>query len=492
MSNFRYSPLDLAKNTIRLLLIHKGNWKDDIFCTLIEALSDADEGIPYKALSYTWGGDKHRPGGPENLPNVWVDNQQFDKSPLTDNLFGALRQIREIDRDVVLWTDAICIDQSNDTEKGHQVNQMGAIYSAAEEVLVWLGPGNEYTEALMKTINWINQRAEGFLRDQETKSYQQWFNTCRFFALEHLKYIESPSGSSYRRVLEELLSRKWFKRVWVLQEIALAKTAIILCGSSSCTARTFGVMPALLGIEVDDSTQARLDVMPRIRKRTWWSSQRRLHHLIGKFGASEATIARDRIYALLHMSEDARGLECLRPCYKKSDSEVFRDTASFIMFGEVLSHEHALPEFTIAELGLPILQLVEKAFSWALREGGRNNEAAQKTVNTIIEYLSQGRLECDELLKSLSKKHSLLPEVSLLLSHGKAFLTSSFGEKGCMLKITSAGRMTQTVQLSFPKDNPAIPLLVAQEDDMSGIPPMERFLSERPNLPDVWAGQGVR
>ncbi|KAM5382992.1 hypothetical protein ACJA88_003525 [Fusarium oxysporum] len=397
MSSFQYYPLDLSKNSIRLLQIHKGNWQDDIFCTLVEALSGADEGIPYKALSYTWGGDKHRPGGPESLPRVWVDNQEFDKSQLTDNLFAALRQIRQIDQDVILWADAICIDQSNDTEKGHQVNQMGAIYSAAEEVLVWLGPGNEYIESLMKTIEWIDQKAEGFLRDQENKTYQEWVDTCQFFASEHLEYVEFQRNWVYRRVLEELLSRKWFKRVWVLQEIAMAKTAIILCGSSSCPARTFGVMPALLGIEVDEGTQARLDVMPRIRKRTWWSSQRRLHHLIDKFWESEATISRDRIYALLHMSEDAYGSESLRPCYKKSDSEVFRDTASFIIFGEVLSHEYALPDFTLAELRSPFVQLVEKALSWVLREGGRHNEGAQRTADIIIGYLNQGRLEIDEL-----------------------------------------------------------------------------------------------
>jgi hypothetical protein len=35
--------------------------------------------------------------------------------------------------------DAICIDQDNILERGHQVKQMGEIYSYAGTVLTWLG-----------------------------------------------------------------------------------------------------------------------------------------------------------------------------------------------------------------------------------------------------------------------------------------------------------------------------------------------------------------
>jgi hypothetical protein len=38
-----------------------------------------------------------------------------------------------------LWIDAICIDQNNLAERGHQVERMGRIYDCATEVLIWLG-----------------------------------------------------------------------------------------------------------------------------------------------------------------------------------------------------------------------------------------------------------------------------------------------------------------------------------------------------------------
>ena len=33
-----------------------------------------------------------------------------------------------------IWIDAICIDQSNGVEKGHQVSIMNRIYRSAEEI----------------------------------------------------------------------------------------------------------------------------------------------------------------------------------------------------------------------------------------------------------------------------------------------------------------------------------------------------------------------
>lgn len=37
-----------------------------------------------------------------------------------------------------MWIDAICIDQSNVSERVHQVAQMSEIYSRATDVHVWL------------------------------------------------------------------------------------------------------------------------------------------------------------------------------------------------------------------------------------------------------------------------------------------------------------------------------------------------------------------
>lgn len=43
----------------------------------------------------------------------------------------------------MLWADAICINQDDVQEKGHQVNMMGKIYTKAIGVIVWLGQDYE-------------------------------------------------------------------------------------------------------------------------------------------------------------------------------------------------------------------------------------------------------------------------------------------------------------------------------------------------------------
>lgn len=40
------------------------------------------------------------------------------------------------------------------------------------------------------------------------------------------------SASAFAAPIESLLEREWFKRVWVRQEISLARQAIVFCGAS--------------------------------------------------------------------------------------------------------------------------------------------------------------------------------------------------------------------------------------------------------------------
>lgn len=43
------------------------------------------------------------------------------------------------DEELVLWVDALCIDQVHMPERIHQVSIMGRIYGKCDEVYVWLG-----------------------------------------------------------------------------------------------------------------------------------------------------------------------------------------------------------------------------------------------------------------------------------------------------------------------------------------------------------------
>jgi hypothetical protein len=83
----------------------------------------------YKCLSYTWGEPCE---GREILLNGYIFR-------VRDNLFGFLDIARRLFPMEFLWVDAICIDQSNLAERGHQVERMGRVYECAMSVLIWLG-----------------------------------------------------------------------------------------------------------------------------------------------------------------------------------------------------------------------------------------------------------------------------------------------------------------------------------------------------------------
>jgi Heterokaryon incompatibility protein (HET) len=110
-------------------------------------------------LSYTWR-DPHPvltqqrglnwDESPENV--ILCDGPRL---AITRNLSDALHQFRQIGILRPLWIDAVCINQADLDERGIQVAVMGAIFSNAEEVLVWLGaedPTSNEAGALLTQI----------------------------------------------------------------------------------------------------------------------------------------------------------------------------------------------------------------------------------------------------------------------------------------------------------------------------------------------------
>ena len=138
-----------ATDHIRLLRpsrIKRKLWKLKVF--------SLQKAPPFAALSYSWGDrrgdvfinidtgsttagllistDLHRA-----MIRLSKANRQRQK---TDALGEATRKLRW------LWIDAICIDQTSNSEKSHQVTMMRTIYKAADRVYVWLGEGTSWID----------------------------------------------------------------------------------------------------------------------------------------------------------------------------------------------------------------------------------------------------------------------------------------------------------------------------------------------------------
>jgi hypothetical protein len=122
----------LSSNEIRLILLLPGAEYTNIELSSIPHVSLANAPA-YKALSYAWG-------YPGDVQTITVDNLYVK---VTKNLASFLWHIRqELAPGMVLllWIDAICINQKDIEERNQQLLLMRRIYERAEITIVWLGP----------------------------------------------------------------------------------------------------------------------------------------------------------------------------------------------------------------------------------------------------------------------------------------------------------------------------------------------------------------
>ncbi|TPX17989.1 uncharacterized protein E0L32_011936 [Thyridium curvatum] len=118
LTAFHYDPLPEPKNYIRLLELLPSN-DGVISCRLTQWL--VSEAPLYCAISYTWGDTL-------DTTRIHVNGQEVI---VRKNCEYALRQAQGQRGDRYLWVDSICINQTDDDEKGHQVAMMGDIFSRA-------------------------------------------------------------------------------------------------------------------------------------------------------------------------------------------------------------------------------------------------------------------------------------------------------------------------------------------------------------------------
>lgn len=164
----------------------------------------------YEALSYAWGN--------ADLVDDALEVDSDTLIQITRNLRSALCDLRHETLTRTLWVDAICIDQSNVRERGHQVAQMGGIYQAARAVVVWLGHWFQSKLAEINVVRDIAFLSRGDVRNALTGG-------------ESTVVLEAGLRSRLKKeALYHFLARPWFERVWTVQEFALAKRVCFQIG----------------------------------------------------------------------------------------------------------------------------------------------------------------------------------------------------------------------------------------------------------------------
>lgn len=210
LETYRHRALPSERH-VRLLAIRPSSSqsKRKIECDLVEARFAPDGrffGPIYSAISYRWIYTGFR-------RLIWINNQPF---MVANNVYEILHWHRERAALKYIWIDALCIDQSNDSEKEVQVPLMRNIYEACAGAECWVRTVDPYPDRISPPAS---------SRSVEDMAYTMIQKLKTSYVMQ-----ERRIGANPRRIfeqhkidfwlaLEEFLSDDYFTRMWIIQEV---------------------------------------------------------------------------------------------------------------------------------------------------------------------------------------------------------------------------------------------------------------------------------
>lgn len=223
---FQYEAIP-DKGHIRLLELLPAPSKEHIQVRL-SSVSLEESAQTYDALSYVWGD----PDQPRRC--ISVNGCHLE---IYESLYGILSSLRP-DSDssatssIVLWVDAICINQTNVAERNAQVPIMDSIYRNARRTVIWLGPETKDTKDVFEMLQHLAQ-------DSKTAAIDPTFSEQETLPLTIMQFSDAPrvQSSAIELYAENdktkvwpVLKCAWWYRSWTLQEILLSTNITFFIG----------------------------------------------------------------------------------------------------------------------------------------------------------------------------------------------------------------------------------------------------------------------
>jgi hypothetical protein len=276
------APLDLDNREIRLVKLEHSTGSEPIKCSLRSYAIDGDSPA-YIALSYAWGPKKR-------YDDIQLNGISF---PIGRSLWSFLSQMRKHHQYITFWIDALSINQANILEQNHQVQMMRQIYSKAHSVWIWLGEADHVTHSDI---------AMQFLETREPTDNKE---------IDHRKFWNPKKA----RAIAALCERDYWKRIWIVQEILLAKKATILCGDKQTNwTKLLHLISDVQAIS-DRGRAAHTVGVSRVlespaavivqAKSQWNGSRQPLTKLLELYRHQQSTDIRDKVYALHGLAHDS-------------------------------------------------------------------------------------------------------------------------------------------------------------------------------------------
>jgi Heterokaryon incompatibility protein (HET) len=237
-------------------------------------------------LSYAWG-------DPVFSEKIYLPSGYL---AITSNLAAALRRLRPENGLRRLWVDAICINKSDDAEKGHQVMLMAQIYSSTIRTLAWLGEGNSEIHAAVDIIKNIASKAWQFgFSGLGTKLIMYPGSNGNLGALREL------ADQLDFQAINAFFAQAWFKRLWVVQEACLPPEVMIWNGPRSFNINDlFALQYVLLGMIIE--SEKANDGLDFKVSEAFLLSRKRNRYQLSKF--SDENTEYEPIYVEIYLQRD--------------------------------------------------------------------------------------------------------------------------------------------------------------------------------------------
>ena len=309
--SYQYQPLQHS-DSVRILILHPSpDELDPIECTIChERLSGVS--LDYQAVSYTWGNS--------GLTHVIHCNDAKLKLSVGKSCHAALRRLRLPEEHRALWIDAVCINQKDLSERGHQVRMMKDVYDFASGVVVMLNDVVPECRLLLDEL----AEAERIL-DELAKA-------GRTLDLSRANPVRNRPSSVIVRQLETLFEDPWFKRTWVLQEVHDKDLVTIMYGSA--TIPFDAIRTLYFGYDGTKVTRSPWSLPLRLMSdglQEYTTPQFNLWNLLFWSRECLATDPRDKVFALKSLVGPGQEDLDLLIDYVTSVGECFKRVAEFLL-----------------------------------------------------------------------------------------------------------------------------------------------------------------
>ena len=312
-SYYVHLPLKSRLN-LRLLRLLPIVFGEVIKCEIVQAqpqdiLSEGSitwAGEPFEAVSWWWSRESR------DSTMCICKGSEWCSLMIPTALDACLKALRLTDKPRLLWIDYLCSNRAESREVEDLSMLFSSIFSAAENVCVWLGEGTGSKQSKIRSADLEKNRMRSSAWEDESK--ESVIDSIR-------RSVATLTVSTISQGHLDLLRRPWFTRRWVIQEVARARRCHIYYDGDSISWSEFAMWVSLIAYHnfpQNDLTSPSPDLhrwhaiklfetlgelsVPSSGDNIRTTPLASLEHLVTTFSDFEVSMPHDAVYALLSLA----------------------------------------------------------------------------------------------------------------------------------------------------------------------------------------------